>query len=162
MHQLLNDIERLAITLAKHPPRDFYMELEQRKLEIAVPFDRPLFSPAAELKIEGVSDYAVDLPDLADIIHESQMNLEVLKRHISMQLEKHSQTSLKRLVDEYPVAGLEEIVGYFALVDSPFHGMVLTEDGVDIGWHDQAGNRKVARFVPNIIFYKSEEQEAYK
>lgn len=159
MHQLLNDIERMAIYLAEDPPKDFSLELEQRKLDISIPFDRPLFSPAADLKIEGVQDTAVTLPDLADIIPQSQMNLETIKGHITAQLNRHSQASLARLVEEHPVESLEEIVGYFALVDSTFHGMILREDGVDICWKDASGLQRVARSVPNIIFYQSREEE---
>ena len=157
---LLRGIESKSLAVRESPPpAPAFMEMRETSATIALPFERPLFSPpfkpslasailtASGEEIDASALFAVRLVDKA-----------ALASHIRHSLRDTSQVTLRQLVQSRPPEhGLAEIVAYLEIAHASFTITVdesaedvlewsgITEDGFSI--------HKTAR-LPRVIFVR--------
>jgi len=149
---ILQKIQATAIEVRDNMPAGFFMEVDEAAATIALPFERPLFSPPVKPVIAAdVVD--ADISDMnADVLFE-QFVVDRLKleSQVNQLLQQNEQVSLHEVTKVYPVEkGLAELVTYFAIAAD--RGAVFDEERQEeISWLEQDPIRKCVH-IPRIIF----------
>ncbi|AGF77790.1 Protein of unknown function (DUF3375) [Desulfocapsa sulfexigens DSM 10523] len=149
---ILQKIQATAIEVRDNMPAGFFMEVDEAAATIALPFERPLFSPPVKPVIAAdVVD--ADISDMnADVLFE-QFVVDRLKleSQVNQLLQQNEQVSLHEVTKVYPVEkGLAELVTYFAIAAD--RGAVFDEERQEeISWLEQDSSRKCVH-IPRIIF----------
>ena len=158
---LLRGIESKSLAVRESPPpaSSAFMEIQETSAAIALPFERPLFSPpfkpalasailtASGEEIDASALFAVRLVDKA-----------ALTSHIRHSLRDTPQITLRQLTQARPLEhGLAEIVAYLELAHANFTITIdeSTEDTLE--WSSLSENKtptiKSAR-LPRVIFIR--------
>jgi len=161
---LLRGIETQALALREAPPADSVMVMDAMGAELALPLERPLFTPGvrprlAELALESFEEDDIDVTRLFNQHVVDKARMRQTLRHA---LRQQSQISLRALLDAQPLQqGLAELVAWLELAHadpSSADGVRVTmdEDAHDtIAWvvRDAQGQetRRQAR-MPRVIF----------
>ncbi|MDZ4827152.1 MAG: DUF3375 domain-containing protein [Actinomycetota bacterium] len=149
---LLRSIESKALRVRDLSSPDVTTELDDAKLTIALPVERPLYRSARPPVLtagpveEGDDDF--DSSILLDQVHIDQ---EELLRNVFTSLEARSQVALEDIVAGEPLRhGLAELIGYLSLHD-PGLDVVFDEDGrAQIVWTGDHGDRIAD--LPSVTF----------
>jgi hypothetical protein len=151
--QLIREIEQRALALRDDPPERAFMELAEPSLQVALPFERPLFSPphkpriAAEVLLAGISDIPPDA--LYDQVY---VDRAVLSAHIRRALQTRSQVSLAELLETRPLElGLAELVAYLALAADDRDAVIDDSNRQRVTWTDHDGTLREAN-LPLVVF----------
>lgn len=141
---LVRTVEAAALTCRESPP-PLGLDVDLPGLEIALPFERPLFDarPAAEVDslLDPEADAEVDMSALFDQTFVDQARLA---DHVRSIVPPSSSVLLDDIVSFYPVEkGAAEIVGYLALTDSDIE--VTMDESLEsvIELEDATGPRRV-------------------
>lgn len=149
---ILQDIQTAAIDVRDNLPDGPFMEVDESATTVALPFERPLFSPPVKPIIE-VDVLEADGDDVnADILFEQFMvDRAKLESRISMELQGAGQISLSELTKKYPVEkGVAELVSYFAIAAEK-RAVFDEEEQEEIILRDETENEKRVQ-VPRVIF----------
>lgn len=152
---LLRLIEHTALAVRETPPSDDELGLELDELHptIALPMERPLYTPAARISVDssdirsGAGDFEADT-----LFDQVYVDTERLRGAVWQMLGGRGQVDLAEVLRTRPLEqGLAELVGYFALSDPGFD--VVFDDSAldDIHWTTEAGERRVAS-VPRVTY----------
>ncbi len=115
---LVRTVEAAALTCRDAAP-DFGLEVDKPGIEIALPFERPLYSaqPAVEvdsLLVPGTDDDV----DVAALFNQTYVDHARLADHIRTIVPVRSAALLSDIIELYPISqGAAEIVAYLALTD---------------------------------------------
>lgn len=115
---LVRSVEAAAIEVRDAPPA-LGLEVDVPGVEIALPFDRPLYRRPAEAEVDSLIPPA-DVEDLAADLLFDQVFVDSarLARNVRTVLPAHSSALLSDIVDLYPIEeGVAEILGYLGLDD---------------------------------------------
>ncbi|MEC5387743.1 DUF3375 domain-containing protein [Uliginosibacterium sp. H3] len=156
---ILHGIESKALSLRDTPPVGDVMEVPELTVDIELPMERPLFTPAikpiiANLALQ-VGDENIDPSALFDQVVVDKTRLA---RHIRHALQDKAQITLRELVTTQPLQhGLAELVAYLHLGSETFRTVVdegtlepipwltVTTDGIEL-------NRRAR--LPRVIFIR--------
>ena len=149
---ILQEIQTIAVRVRDDMPEGSFMGVEQSSATVALPFERPLFSPPVKPVIEGdVVD--ADASDInADVLFEQfVVDRLALENQIKKLLQHNDQVSLTEVTEVFPVEkGIAELVTYFSIAAES--GAVFDEDRQEeISWLEQDSTRKCVH-IPRIIF----------
>lgn len=114
---LVRAVEAVALDVRDNPP-SFGIEVDQPGIEIALPFERPLYQPPATVAVEShVSDATEDVD--ADLLFtQTYIDQVRLAETIRAVLPENSSALLSDVIAVHPIEqGAAEIVGYLALND---------------------------------------------
>lgn len=162
---LLRGIESKALALRQTALRGDVMQIDGIGADIALPLERPLFSPKARLRLEQLlPEQGDDDIDTARLFEQIVVDKARLSANIRQALRGSSQVSLHALVDETPLRnGLAELVAYLELAHAGSGSLQDVRATVDesvqdtIRWqaHDAAGQpvQREAR-LPRVIFLR--------
>lgn len=162
---LLRGIESKALALRQTALRGDVMQIDGIGADIALPLERPLFSPKARLRLEQLlPEQGDDDIDTARLFEQIVVDKARLSANIRQALRGSSQVSLHALVDEMPLRnGLAELVAYLELAHAGSGSLQDVRATVDesvqdtIRWqaHDAAGQpvQREAR-LPRVIFLR--------
>lgn len=129
--ELLRSIESSSVALRDERP-DLRMELAGTRPEIALPFERPLYSPPAPPQIDSTVTEAVDPAETTALFSVDHVDHARLVSQVRDALRHRTQVSLGEIVDDHPPEqGLAELMAYFA----------LNEDGIELVIDDTARQR---------------------
>ena len=155
IRETLADIQALVLQninneLIPYPVLEF-----DTKIPISIIMDRPLCEKEEKIIIEDnyeLFDDELDWQQLSSLFSVSNIDKVVLRRNIETILHEKKQTTLKDVLERYPVEqGLNEIVTYFSIAnDMPFS--VVNELDTEYMLFDADNLRYIK--VPNIIFSK--------
>ncbi|MBD2189105.1 DUF3375 domain-containing protein [Pseudanabaena mucicola] len=156
--ELINDVQRLALQVIKHEPRqiDFWV-LEGEPMTHLV-MTRPLHSleeseiPTFSLDLTNLEDIALD-EEITELCQQFYLDEDILAQRIAQTLEHSSTISLTDLIQLYPVTqGLPEIVAYVAIAaQSEQHSINLST--IELLTIDSLEDEKpISLTVPQIIF----------
>lgn len=150
---LLRDIEAKALSLRQQPPEKEIISLDDVRVEMNLPLDRPLYCPPlkpridAQLLLEGTSDNDADA--LFGQIHVDKSRLQ---ENLRLALRQQPQISLGDLLHHYPLQqGLAELVTWLELATTHSRCVLDEHHTQLINWHDEQGVQRRAS-VPLIIF----------
>lgn len=150
---LLRDIEAKALSLRQQPPEKEIISLDDVRVEMNLPLDRPLYCPPlkpridTQLLLEGTSDNDADA--LFGQIHVDKSRLQ---ENLRLALRQQPQISLGDLLHHYPLQqGLAELVTWLELATTHSRCVLDEHHTQLISWHDEQGVQRRAS-VPLIIF----------
>ena len=157
--ELVENIQKSALELkeaGKIPKENFYIEGE--RADIFIPFERKLYSPKEEKKLQKRLDETPIELDIATFQDLFYVDEEELKEHIETLLEENSHITLGEVVQTFPVTkGVAEIVGYFSLAQRVFDSIVEEKKEV-IAITTKDGEQKRIR-IPRITFLSRKRRE---
>jgi len=149
---ILQDIQAAAIDVRDNLPEGVFMEVDESAATVALPFERPPFSPPVKPVIE-VDVIEADGTDInADVLFEQFMvDRAKLESRINTMLQTSEQISLSELTKKYPVEkGVAELVSYFAIAAEK-RAVFDEEKQEEIILQDETANAKHVQ-VPRVIF----------
>lgn len=133
------------------------MSLDAASVEVALPFERPLYSPQRSLIVNsgGVELGREDL-DTSVLYEQVHVDLDELGRGVRAELLDRHQVGLADLVDRHGLDhGLAELVGYFSLSDPDYQVVVDESRREELSWSLEDGDRVAD--TPVVTFVRSAE-----
>ncbi len=127
---LVRSIESAALRVRDAPP-DLGLEVDGFGLDIALPFERPLYRRPAEATVDStIPDLDEPGVDTASLFEQVFVDQARLAEQIRSLVRPRSTALLSDIIDMYPLErGAAEIVGYLALSEDDIE-IELDEDGV--------------------------------
>lgn len=114
---LVRAVEAAALDVRVNPP-EFGLEVDESGIEIALPFERPLYQPPAAVAVESHIAQATDAVDADLLFTQTYIDQVRLAETIRAVLPENSSALLSDVIAVHPVEqGAAEIVGYLALSD---------------------------------------------
>lgn len=156
---ILHGIESKALALRDAPAPINVMEMAQASADIALPMERPLFTPSVQPVIADLVLQAGDEDiDPAKLFDQVFVDAARLGRHIRHALQDRAQITLAELVASQPLQqGLAELVAYLQLGSASF-STVVDEDGLEpIHWQTLATDGQTitrSARLPRVIFMR--------
>lgn len=117
---LVRAVESAAFELRDTPPA-FGLEVDDPGIDIALPFERPLYQPPAAVSVESHIALADEQVDTDLLFTQTYIDQVRLAETIRAVLPENSSALLSDVIAMHPVEqGAAEIVGYLALNDEDF------------------------------------------
>ncbi|MCL5043127.1 MAG: DUF3375 domain-containing protein [Gammaproteobacteria bacterium] len=152
MH-LLRGIESQALGLRAQPPGTDLAALEETRVDLNLPLDRPLYSPPlkpridAQILLEGQAQSDADA--LFNQIHIDRTRLLANLRRV---LRQQPRISLGELLQRHPLEqGLAELVAWLELASADQRSAFDERQTQLISWLDAEGRQRRAS-IPLIVF----------
>jgi Protein of unknown function (DUF3375) len=121
-------VESAALELRNAPPT-FGLTVDQPGIEIALPFERPLYQPPAAVAVESQIAAATEEVDAGLLFAQTFVDQARLVEIIRSVLPESSIALLSDVIAMHPIEqGAAEIVGYLALNDE---GVTVDMDDTD-------------------------------
>lgn len=115
--ELVRAVETAALEVRGNPP-SFGLEVDEPGIEIALPFERPLYQPPAAVAVESHISEATEQVDAALLFEQTHIDQVRLAETIRAVLPRNTSALLSDVIAAHPVEqGAAEIVGYLALND---------------------------------------------
>lgn len=150
---ILHSIESSALQVREHPDPGITCELDATAPTIALPMERPLYTPKAKLALEstGISTADEDL-DPSALFEQVYVDRERLSGFVRGELRGRTQIGLTEVLERHPLEhGMAELVGYLSLGDPAFQ-VVFDETAHErVRWSDDSGTHRVAT-IPRVTF----------
>lgn len=161
INQIMKSILGSAIALRNAPPAGVFSQIDALNPKLALPFDRPLFAPAAPIKMGG-QDLAYGSDSEGDdhilYVHVS-VDKTLLLRQIESMLQENDEVSLAQVIHSYPIKlGLAELIGYLSLVQDNPDAVMLPQINEPILWRDADGNTHKADFC-RIVYRRNMKEQ---
>ncbi len=156
---ILHGIEAKALALRESLPPGMVMHIEDTAVDIELPMERPLYSPAIKPVIADIELESGDAEmDAAALYSQVVIDKVQLARHIRNALQDRSQITLRELCEMQPLQqGLAELVVYLQLASDAFKSVVDEEVTETIVWsrEEPDGRENTIRArVPRVIFVR--------
>jgi flagellar motility protein MotE (MotC chaperone) len=114
---LVRAVEAAALDLRDSPP-SFGLEVDEPGIEIALPFERPLYQAPAAVAVESQISEGTEEVDTALLFTQTYIDQARLVETIRAVLPENSSALLSDVVAVHPIEqGAAEIVGYLSLND---------------------------------------------
>lgn len=114
---LVRAVEAAALEIRGNPP-SFGLEVDEPGIEIALPFERPLYQPPAAVAVESRISEAREEVDADMLLTQTYIDQVRLAETIRAVLPENSSALLSDVIAVHPIEqGAAEIVGYLALHD---------------------------------------------
>ena len=154
--EVFRSIESKVFELSEDTIREDVMNINEAKIELALPMERPLYAPVEKIQLENtiLELGAENLADAQALFQQSRVDKTLLIQHIRQSLRIESQISLQKIIENRPLEqGLAELVSYLQLDQQPYFKLVIDEEHQEkISW--QSGDKIRNAVLPKIIFTK--------
>jgi len=157
--ELLRRIEAHALALREAPPKEPLMSIDAMGADIALPLERPLFTPKDKPRLQELTLQTgeADDIDLTHLFAQQVIDKDRLRQTLQQALRRQSQISLHALLDKSPLQqGLAELIAWLELAHaSSANGYKVTLDETvedSITWQVQNVQRTVR--MPRVIFLR--------
>lgn len=161
INQIMKGILSSAMALRNEPPAGNISELDALSPKFTLPFDRPLFTPTAPIKMNEhdlIYGNGNERDDSTLYTHVS-VDKTLLLHRIESMLQVHDEVSLLQVIHSYPMKlGLAELIGYLSLVQDNPHAVMLPQINEPISWQDADGSTHKADFCRIIYRCNMKEQ----
>lgn len=151
--EIFRQIEGKVFELPLDYRKSEVMSVSEAKLNIELPFERPLYSPTVKTVLESLALEAGDEAiDANSLFNQLVVDKGKLIRQVRQSLQQQSPVSLQKIVENYPLEqGLAELLTYLQFEQSPYFRMVVDESVQEqIEWQTENGSRSVS--LPRILF----------
>lgn len=159
MH-LLHSIEATALTLREIPSPDVWAEIDALSPTVALPMERPLYTPVAKVTLdsERIETATEDL-DASLLFEQVYVDPERLSDGVRRALRGRGQIGLGELLEQVPLEqGLAELVAYFSLSDPTFDVIFNERVRDQVRWRDPDGVERLAS-IPRVTFTRKPTRE---
>ncbi|MDO8771609.1 MAG: DUF3375 domain-containing protein [Burkholderiaceae bacterium] len=157
---LLRGIEARALALRDVTPAGTVMDIADMAADIALPMERPLFTPTRQAAIADVTLEAGEEDDQATAALYAQTVIDKaqLARHVRQALQEHAQITLRELCETRPLAhGLAELVAYLQLASDTCPAVIDDTVTETVHWQGTSTDGqplpRQAR-LPRVIFVR--------
>lgn len=144
--RLSREIEAHAVEISDCAPTGDFMEIDNMAPEIALPMDRPLFSPPLKPDLDDIisaPDVDISADALFDLVHVDKSRLQA---QIWRALQRRDQISLTDIVAEHPLQlGLSELVAYLSIASEDPNSVIDDQSKTRIYWIDAEGTTRRER-----------------
>ena len=142
---LVRSVEAVALDVRDHPP-SFGLEVDEPGIEIALPFERPLYQPPVAVAVESHIAEAAEDVDAGLLFTQTYIDQARLAQTIRAVLPEDSSALLSDVIAVYPIEqGAAEIVGYLALNDDDLSIDMDDTDETVLDYPDPADPEVVKR-----------------
>ncbi|MBG6224321.1 flagellar motility protein MotE (MotC chaperone) [Arthrobacter sp. CAN_A2] len=153
--QLIRQVEGGALATRGRPPSGVFMDIAAPTVDVALPFERPLYEPSRRAMVDDVVELSDDSAVDADaLFSQFYVDKHRLAANVDLVLEEAEQATLAEVTAAYPLSqGLAEVVAYHQLADeSPWAS--VTEDSTEqLAWTLPDGSIREAT-INRIIFVR--------
>jgi flagellar motility protein MotE (MotC chaperone) len=149
---LFDSISSSALAVKESLPSGIFMSVDDPAPGIALPMERPMFTPFVQARIEA-EVLAADGSDIdyRTLLEQVYVDRGALYSTIRNELLEKGQVYLHDLIKKYPLKkGLAELVTYVAIASDDPLTIFDEEKRVEIEWQDTTGVEKRA-LIPLII-----------
>ena len=153
--QLVRSIEAGALATRNETPPGVFMEIAAQSVDVALPFERPLYEPSRRTMVDDAVTTADDADvDAGALFSQFHVDTERLKSNIEDVLAGAEQATLGDVTDAHPLSqGLAEIVAYFQLATESDWAAINPDQAQHLSWQLQDGSTREAT-VDQIIFVR--------
>ncbi|WP_406043284.1 DUF3375 domain-containing protein [Micromonospora sp. NBC_00898] len=158
---VLRSIEARALALRDVDTSRVRTSLDDTRVEVVLPMERPLYQPRARHAVNSTStaDPVVDV-DMSALFQQVYVDPTRLVAAVRDVLRGASQASLRDIIGAHPPTdGLAELVGYLSLNDASFEVVFNESRRESITWTDSEGNRRTVT-APSVTFVRTREGRA--
>ncbi|MEU3457252.1 DUF3375 domain-containing protein [Micromonospora sp. NPDC006766] len=158
---VLRSIEARALALRDVDTSRVRMSLDDTRVEVVLPMERPLYQPRARHAVNSTStaDPVVDV-DMSALFQQVYVDPTRLVAAVRDVLRGASQASLRDIIGAHPPTdGLAELVGYLSLNDASFEVVFNESRRESITWTDSEGSRRTVT-APSVTFVRTREGRA--
>jgi hypothetical protein len=150
--ELMRSIESRSLAARDEPPGGAVHAIDLPSTDIALPFERPLFTPRLRVAITDLIEAtAGDELDVDDLFAQQVVDVERLAEHIARNLHQRGQITLGELCRTQPLEhGLAEVVSYLQLGSERFDSTV-DESITDVVTWSTDGTQRSAT-MPRVVF----------
>lgn len=151
--QVLHEIEAHALALRESMPEGVFMEVDDVAPTIALPMERPLFSPPLKPRITDQVITDGDDKVVANALFDQVvLDKARLVAHVRQALQMREQITLAELLSEHPLEqGLAELVAYLSLAGDDSKALFDEAHRDTVQWCDAQGMSRSAS-LPRVIF----------
>lgn len=153
--QLIRSVEASALDTRDHPPSSVLMDIDAPSVDVALPFERPLYEPGSRVMVmdDVVTADDQDL-DASALFSQFHVDRERLKSNIDDVLERTDQATLADITAAHPLTqGLAELVQYYQLAAESDWATIDAETTQNLQWQLPDGTLKEAT-IDQIIFVR--------
>jgi flagellar motility protein MotE (MotC chaperone) len=153
--QLVRSIESGALGTREVPPPGVFMEIAAQSVDVALPFERPLYEPSRRIMVDDVVVAANDSEvDAGALFSQFHVDTERLKSNIDDVLDGAEQATLGEVAAAHPLSqGLAEIVAYYQLATESDWASINPDESQQLSWQLPDGSIREAT-VEQIIFVR--------
>ena len=157
--EILRGIESKALGVRASPPKGEVAAIAAIGVDIELPMERPLYTPALKMRItDRILNADEAEVDAAVLFSQVAVDKAELSRQIRRSLQEASQITLHELCERWPLQhGLAELVAYLELSCEDFRCSIDETEQDSISWwgtgRDGAILQKRAR-LPRVIFVR--------
>jgi len=153
--QLVRSIESGALGTREVPPSGIFMEVAAPSVDVALPFERPLYEPSRRIMVDDIIVAANDTEvDAGALFSQFHVDTERLKSNIDDVLAGADQATLGDVAAAHPLSqGLAEIVAYYQLATESDWASINPDESQQLSWQLPDGNIREAT-VEQIIFVR--------
>ena len=153
--QLVRSIESGALGTREVPPSGIFMEVAAPSVDVALPFERPLYEPSRRIMVDDIIVAANDTEvDAGALFSQFHVDTERLKSNIDDVLAGAEQATLGEVAAAHPLSqGLAEIVAYYQLATESDWASINPDESQQLSWQLPDGSIREAT-VEQIIFVR--------
>ena len=153
--RLIRSIESGALGTRDAPPSGVFMEIAAPSVDVALPFERPLYEPSRKVMVDDDVVTADDADvDAGALFSQFHVDTERLKSSIDDVLAGAEQATLAEITDAHPLQqGLAEIVAYYQLASDSEWASIHPETTQQLSWSLPDGSIREAT-IDQIIFVR--------
>jgi flagellar motility protein MotE (MotC chaperone) len=153
--QLVRNIEAGALAARNDTPPGVFFEIAAQSVDVALPFERPLYEPSRRIMVDDAVTTADDAEvDAGALFSQFHVDTERLKSNIDDVLAGAEQATLGEVAAAHPLSqGLAEIVAYYQLATESDWASINPVESQQLSWQLPDGSIREAT-VEQIIFVR--------
>ncbi|TYC98833.1 DUF3375 domain-containing protein [Arthrobacter echini] len=153
--QLIRQVEGRALATRTRPPSGPFLSIDAPTVEVALPFERPLYEPSSRVSVDDVVHLADDADvDAGALFDQFHVDTERLSSRIEALLDDADQVTLAEITTAFPLSqGLAEIVAYYQLATESPWASVTADSTEQLAWTLPDGSIREAT-IDRIIFVR--------
>lgn len=158
---IIRDLEQHALAVRDGAPRGLFMDLDEASPRVALPMERPLFTPPVKPHIaeqpleDGGADVSVDA-----LFDQVYVDKDRLRARLRQTLQARDQISLGELLDVHPLEqGLAELVAWLSIATGDGCAAIDEDRSQTVNWTDPNGRERCAT-LPSVVFAFAHQGQA--
>jgi Protein of unknown function (DUF3375) len=153
---ILHSVESNALRLRDQAEIALSTEIDFASPAVALPMERPLYTPLARAQLDSSSVLAGQQEfEATSLFEQVYVDPARLSLGVRRALQEHAQVGLAELIDSQPLEqGLAELVTYLSLTDDTFRVVFDEAAQQQVSWLDSGGERRTAT-LPRVTFART-------
>ena len=153
--RLIRSVQSGAMGTREAPPSGVFMDVAAPSVDVALPFERPLYEPSRRVMVDDDVVTADDADvDAGALFSQFHVDMERLKTNVDAVLADAEQATLAEITDAHPLQqGLAEIVAYYQLASDSEWARIQPEVTQQLSWQLPDGSIREAT-IDQIIFVR--------